>query len=164
MCLLSTGNSPGVCGDPGTPAHGSRLGDEFRTKSLLRFSCEVGYLLRGSPERTCLPDGSWSGLQPACEGERPGPARRLPGTRAPPSAVTGQLAQKPEGRFRRCVCEAAPPTPCRREHCVDGDAWPPEDPVRSPEGSQPERAPGRLLMARSGASLGCCGGRRGVAE
>ncbi|XP_035867009.1 CUB and sushi domain-containing protein 1 [Phyllostomus discolor] len=62
-----TGNSPGFCGDPGTPAHGSRLGDEFRTKSLLRFSCEVGYLLRGSAERTCLPDGAWSGLQPACE-------------------------------------------------------------------------------------------------
>ncbi|KAM5312551.1 CUB and sushi domain-containing protein 1 [Glossophaga mutica] len=62
-----TGNSPGFCGDPGTPAHGSRLGDEFRTKSLLRFSCEVGYLLRGSPERTCLLNGSWSGLQPVCE-------------------------------------------------------------------------------------------------
>uniref|UniRef100_A0A8C8Z1I0 CUB and Sushi multiple domains 1 n=1 Tax=Prolemur simus TaxID=1328070 RepID=A0A8C8Z1I0_PROSS len=62
-----TGNNPGFCGDPGTPAHGSRLGDEFRTKSLLRFSCEVGYQLRGSAERTCLPSGAWSGLQPACE-------------------------------------------------------------------------------------------------
>nr|KAF6460491.1 hypothetical protein HJG59_011409 [Molossus molossus] len=62
-----TGNNPGFCGDPGTPAHGSRLGDEFKTKSLLRFSCEMGYLLRGSPERTCLLNGSWSGLQPLCE-------------------------------------------------------------------------------------------------
>ncbi|XP_075853394.1 CUB and sushi domain-containing protein 1 isoform X2 [Microcebus murinus] len=61
------GNTPGFCGDPGTPAHGSRLGDEFKTKSLLRFSCEVGYQLRGSAERTCLLNGSWSGLQPACE-------------------------------------------------------------------------------------------------
>ncbi|KAG8517559.1 LOW QUALITY PROTEIN: CUB and sushi domain-containing protein 1, partial [Galemys pyrenaicus] len=71
------GGGPGLCGDPGTPAHGSRLGDDFKTKSLLRFSCEVGFRLRGSAERTCLPDGSWSGLQPVCEGERPwtGPGR-----------------------------------------------------------------------------------------
>ncbi|XP_051038037.1 CUB and sushi domain-containing protein 1 [Phodopus roborovskii] len=62
-----SGNNPGFCGDPGTPAHGSRLGDEFKTKSLLRFSCEMGYQLRGSGERTCLVNGSWSGVQPVCE-------------------------------------------------------------------------------------------------
>ncbi|MGH0144612.1 UNVERIFIED_CONTAM: hypothetical protein FKN15_003784 [Acipenser sinensis] len=62
-----SGESPGVCGDPGVPAHGSRLGDEFRTKHLLRFSCETGYILRESAERTCLPNGSWSGTQPVCE-------------------------------------------------------------------------------------------------
>ncbi|XP_070454474.1 CUB and sushi domain-containing protein 1 isoform X2 [Equus przewalskii] len=62
-----TGNNPGFCGDPGTPPHGSRLGDEFKAKSLLRFSCEMGYQLRGSPERMCLLNGSWSGLQPVCE-------------------------------------------------------------------------------------------------
>lgn len=73
VCLCPTGNRPGLCGDPGTPAHGSRLGDEFKAKSLLRFSCEVGYVLRGSPERTCLLNGSWSGQQPACEGESPQP-------------------------------------------------------------------------------------------
>uniref|UniRef100_A0A5G2R948 CUB and Sushi multiple domains 1 n=1 Tax=Sus scrofa TaxID=9823 RepID=A0A5G2R948_PIG len=47
--------------------HGSRLGEEFKAKSLLRFSCEMGYQLRGSAERTCLLNGSWSGLQPVCE-------------------------------------------------------------------------------------------------
>nr|XP_048312083.1 CUB and sushi domain-containing protein 1 [Myodes glareolus] len=62
-----SGNSPGFCGDPGTPAHGSRLGDEYKTKSLLRFSCEMGHQLRGSAERTCLVNGSWSGVQPVCE-------------------------------------------------------------------------------------------------
>ncbi|XP_024842164.2 CUB and sushi domain-containing protein 1 [Bos taurus] len=62
-----TGNNPGFCGDPGTPAHGSRLGEEFKAKSLLHFSCEMGYQLRGSAERTCLLNGSWSGLQPVCE-------------------------------------------------------------------------------------------------
>ncbi|XP_032960426.1 CUB and sushi domain-containing protein 1 [Rhinolophus ferrumequinum] len=64
---LCAGNNPGFCGDPGTPAHGSRLGQEFKAKSLLRFSCEMGYQLRGSPERTCLLNGSWSGVQPVCE-------------------------------------------------------------------------------------------------
>ncbi|XP_012879669.1 PREDICTED: CUB and sushi domain-containing protein 1-like [Dipodomys ordii] len=62
-----SGSHPGFCGDPGTPAHGSRLGDEFKTKSLLRFSCEMGHQLRGSAERTCLANGSWSGVQPVCE-------------------------------------------------------------------------------------------------
>ncbi|XP_069583000.1 CUB and sushi domain-containing protein 1 [Ranitomeya imitator] len=64
---LCSGYNPGMCGDPGIPAHGSRLGNEFKTKSLLRFSCEMGYTLIGSMERTCLSNGSWSGLQPSCE-------------------------------------------------------------------------------------------------
>ncbi|XP_075454326.1 CUB and sushi domain-containing protein 1 [Ascaphus truei] len=62
-----SGNSTEICGDPGIPAHGSRLGNDFKIKSLLRFSCEMGYSLRGSIERTCLLNGSWSGIQPACE-------------------------------------------------------------------------------------------------
>ncbi|XP_077451119.1 CUB and sushi domain-containing protein 1-like isoform X2 [Stigmatopora argus] len=62
-----TGLSPGMCGDTGLPPHGSRLGDEFKTKSLLRFSCEAGYNLIGSAERTCLHNGTWSGTQPVCQ-------------------------------------------------------------------------------------------------
>ncbi|XP_070827197.1 CUB and sushi domain-containing protein 1a isoform X2 [Chaetodon trifascialis] len=63
-----TGISPGICGDPGMPPHGARLGgEEFKTKSLLRFSCEAGYNLIGSAERTCLHNGTWSGTQPVCQ-------------------------------------------------------------------------------------------------
>ncbi|KAF7710922.1 hypothetical protein HF521_009794 [Silurus meridionalis] len=62
-----SGGSVGVCGDPGFPPHGSRLGEEFRVRSLLRFTCEAGYMLIGSSERTCLQNGSWSGTQPVCE-------------------------------------------------------------------------------------------------
>ncbi|KAM5163755.1 CUB and sushi domain-containing protein 1 [Mantella aurantiaca] len=62
-----SGTNPGTCGDPGIPSHGSRLGTEFKIKSLLRFSCEMGYTLMGSMERTCLLNGSWSGVQPTCE-------------------------------------------------------------------------------------------------
>ncbi|XP_054625925.1 CUB and sushi domain-containing protein 1-like isoform X1 [Dunckerocampus dactyliophorus] len=63
-----TGLSPGMCGDTGVPPHGGRLGgEEFKTKSLLRFSCEAGYNLIGSAERTCLHNGTWSGTQPVCQ-------------------------------------------------------------------------------------------------
>uniref|UniRef100_A0A3Q2QXN5 CUB and Sushi multiple domains 1 n=1 Tax=Fundulus heteroclitus TaxID=8078 RepID=A0A3Q2QXN5_FUNHE len=63
-----TGSSAGLCGDPGIPPHGTRLGgEEFKTKSLLRFSCEAGYNLIGSAERTCLHNSSWSGTQPVCQ-------------------------------------------------------------------------------------------------
>ncbi|XP_072466206.1 CUB and sushi domain-containing protein 2 isoform X1 [Notamacropus eugenii] len=62
-----SGSSVGICGDPGIPPHGIRLGDEFVIGSLMRFSCEPGYVLRGSSERTCHVNGSWSGTQPECE-------------------------------------------------------------------------------------------------
>uniref|UniRef100_A0A7M4DYW0 CUB and Sushi multiple domains 2 n=1 Tax=Crocodylus porosus TaxID=8502 RepID=A0A7M4DYW0_CROPO len=63
-----SGGSQGVCGDPGIPSHGIGLGDEFGVDSMVRFSCEPGYLLRGSSERICQANGSWSGTQPECEG------------------------------------------------------------------------------------------------
>ncbi|XP_043916396.1 CUB and sushi domain-containing protein 1-like [Protopterus annectens] len=62
-----SGSTPGFCDDPGIPAHGSRIGDEYKSKSILRFFCEAGYLLRGSAERTCQTNGSWTGTQPVCE-------------------------------------------------------------------------------------------------
>ncbi|XP_032244248.1 CUB and sushi domain-containing protein 2 isoform X5 [Phoca vitulina] len=61
-----SGTSMGICGDPGIPAHGIRLGDSFAPGSLMRFSCEAGHTLRGSSERTCQANGSWSGMQPEC--------------------------------------------------------------------------------------------------
>uniref|UniRef100_A0A8C3UBV4 CUB and Sushi multiple domains 2 n=1 Tax=Catharus ustulatus TaxID=91951 RepID=A0A8C3UBV4_CATUS len=62
-----SGGSQGVCGDPGIPAHGIGLGDAFDVGSVVRFSCEPGYTLRGSSERICHANGSWSGTQPECE-------------------------------------------------------------------------------------------------
>ncbi|XP_017162838.1 CUB and sushi domain-containing protein 2 [Poecilia reticulata] len=61
-----SGESNGLCGDPGVPVHGIRLGDEFTVSSVVRFSCEPGYILKGSPERTCFSNGTWMGTQPEC--------------------------------------------------------------------------------------------------
>uniref|UniRef100_A0A3P8W543 CUB and Sushi multiple domains 2 n=1 Tax=Cynoglossus semilaevis TaxID=244447 RepID=A0A3P8W543_CYNSE len=61
-----SGESAGLCGDPGVPVHGIRLGEEFTVGSVVRFSCEPGYMLKGSPERTCLANGTWHGAQPEC--------------------------------------------------------------------------------------------------
>lgn len=63
------GESAGLCGDPGVPVHGIRLGEEFTVGSVVRFSCEPGYMLKGSPERTCLANGTWLGTQPECHGK-----------------------------------------------------------------------------------------------
>lgn len=67
---LFPGDSAGLCGDPGVPVHGIRLGEEFTVGSVVRFSCEPGYSLKGSPERTCLSNGTWLGTQPECHGKK----------------------------------------------------------------------------------------------
>uniref|UniRef100_A0A6Q2X998 CUB and Sushi multiple domains 2 n=1 Tax=Esox lucius TaxID=8010 RepID=A0A6Q2X998_ESOLU len=61
-----SGESVGLCGDPGIPVHGIRLGEDFSVGSVVGFSCEQGHLLRGSSERTCQPNSTWSGTQPEC--------------------------------------------------------------------------------------------------
>uniref|UniRef100_A0A803T9B4 CUB and Sushi multiple domains 3 n=1 Tax=Anolis carolinensis TaxID=28377 RepID=A0A803T9B4_ANOCA len=63
-----SGNTAGSCGDPGIPGHGSREENNFRVKSVVQFSCELGYILHGSEERTCLctANGTWSGSLPNC--------------------------------------------------------------------------------------------------
>lgn len=65
-----TGDSAGQCGDPGVPVHGIRLGEEFTAGSIVYFSCEPGYMLKGSPERTCQANGTWLGTQPECHGKK----------------------------------------------------------------------------------------------
>uniref|UniRef100_A0AAZ3QFV8 CUB and Sushi multiple domains 2 n=1 Tax=Oncorhynchus tshawytscha TaxID=74940 RepID=A0AAZ3QFV8_ONCTS len=64
-----SGESSGLCGDPGIPGHGIRLGEDFSVGSVVGFSCEQGYVLRGSSERTCQPNSTWVGTQPECHGK-----------------------------------------------------------------------------------------------
>lgn len=79
-----------MCGDPGIPSHGIGLGDEFGVDSMVRFSCEPGYTLRGSSERICQANGSWSGTQPECEG------------------ITRLLSRCPLGVIGAVLCPALP--------------------------------------------------------
>ncbi|XP_023658640.2 complement factor B-like isoform X1 [Paramormyrops kingsleyae] len=57
-----------ACENPGVPAGGLRVGDHFRRHRQVRYTCYNGLLMRGPKLRTCLQDGSWSGMQPVCEG------------------------------------------------------------------------------------------------
>ncbi|MBN3314648.1 CSMD3 protein, partial [Atractosteus spatula] len=62
-----SGDSSGTCGDPGVPAHGEREESDFKIRSKVRFTCATGYILYGSAERMCFPNGTWSGRQPSCK-------------------------------------------------------------------------------------------------
>ncbi|XP_029114257.1 CUB and sushi domain-containing protein 1-like isoform X1 [Scleropages formosus] len=61
-----SGGTQGVCGDPGVPLHGLRVGAGLAIGSTLRFSCEPGHILEGSALRRCQADGTWTGTQPHC--------------------------------------------------------------------------------------------------
>lgn len=37
--------------------------------SMAAYSCDEGFMLRGSAERTCNSDETWSGAAPTCECE-----------------------------------------------------------------------------------------------
>eukprot|EP00118_Oscarella_pearsei_P009956 m.58895 g.58895 ORF g.58895 m.58895 type:complete len:711 (+) comp34843_c1_seq3:256-2388(+) len=54
-----------VCGDPGKPANGERLGS-YKYLDRVRFQCVKGFEIVGSFSRQCLASGDWSGTQPIC--------------------------------------------------------------------------------------------------
>ncbi|XP_028834623.1 CUB and sushi domain-containing protein 3-like isoform X3 [Denticeps clupeoides] len=56
-----------ACEDPGSPELGSMNNSMgFKVGSTVKFHCQAGHLLLGSPTRTCQPDLTWSGTQPQC--------------------------------------------------------------------------------------------------
>lgn len=59
------------CDDPGTPTHGSRkvskIGSgSFPVKTIISFSCNDNYLLRGSKVIQCQSKNKWYGKLPKC--------------------------------------------------------------------------------------------------
>ncbi|XP_078684198.1 limulus clotting factor C-like [Branchiostoma floridae x Branchiostoma belcheri] len=60
----------GQCWDPGVPANGIRDNNSnFTSGQTVRYTCMDGYwLLWGTANITCQPDGTWSGVPPTCGG------------------------------------------------------------------------------------------------
>ncbi|KAH0631151.1 hypothetical protein JD844_005313 [Phrynosoma platyrhinos] len=56
-----------TCVDPGVPLFGTQNNSQgYQVGSVVFFKCHKGYLLQGSTTRTCLPNLTWSGVQPDC--------------------------------------------------------------------------------------------------
>ncbi|XP_029694158.1 CUB and sushi domain-containing protein 3-like isoform X4 [Takifugu rubripes] len=56
-----------TCENPGTPEHGfMNYTTGFKVGSRVDFQCQQGHLLQGSTNRLCLPDLTWTGVQPTC--------------------------------------------------------------------------------------------------
>ncbi|XP_074086582.1 inactive serine protease PAMR1 [Macrotis lagotis] len=63
------------CSDPGGPVNGYRRTSEgsglingryAKIGTIMSFFCNHSYVLSGNEQRTCQPDGEWSGKQPIC--------------------------------------------------------------------------------------------------
>ena len=60
----------GICSQLVDPSNGrvdTSTGTSFG--DVARYSCDTGYTLNGPAQRTCQPNGQWSGSAPTCESE-----------------------------------------------------------------------------------------------
>jgi len=70
-CYYFKNFSVGVfCGQPDIPSNG-RVDNSAGTSfgDVARYSCDTGYMLNGTAERTCQANGQWNGSVPTCERE-----------------------------------------------------------------------------------------------
>ncbi|XP_077597411.1 complement factor B-like [Stigmatopora nigra] len=63
ICSRDSGSD---CADPGIPAGALRTGNSFGLDDKVKYSCNGNMFLVGSPERVCLENGQWTGIEPAC--------------------------------------------------------------------------------------------------
>ena len=64
---ISVGVSCVQLDDPSNGHVNTSAGTSFG--DVARYSCDAGYTLNGTSERTCQADGQWNGTEPTCEGE-----------------------------------------------------------------------------------------------
>ncbi|XP_074146807.1 sushi domain-containing protein 2 [Sminthopsis crassicaudata] len=55
------------CGWLAPPEHGKKTGTRYLVGASVEFGCEPGFTLSGSKQRTCQPDGRWSGEPAQCK-------------------------------------------------------------------------------------------------
>ncbi|CAH3021429.1 unnamed protein product, partial [Porites evermanni] len=61
-----------ICPDPGVPANGSRIGNDFLDGQTVAFRCDQGHTLIGSQVLQCVA-GKWNGVSPKCKASCPNP-------------------------------------------------------------------------------------------
>jgi Sushi repeat (SCR repeat) len=73
LVIIEGGENILSCGLPGRPVNGLINGSKFdESESFpagteVQFSCVESYqILKGAAVRTCMEDGTWSGLRPWC--------------------------------------------------------------------------------------------------
>ncbi|OCU00923.1 sushi, von Willebrand factor type A, EGF and pentraxin domain-containing protein 1 isoform X1 [Xenopus laevis] len=57
---------PVRCGEPPSIKNGYVSGTNYSFGSVVAYSCDKGYYIKGEKKRTCLASGEWSGRLPAC--------------------------------------------------------------------------------------------------
>ena len=55
------------CGPLNDPVNGEVTVQETTLGSIAEYSCSQGYVLSNEEDRTCQPNGKWSGDEPICE-------------------------------------------------------------------------------------------------
>ena len=58
-----------TCGFLEAPGNGSKNGSSPLAGSVITFSCNDGFILGGSAQRTCTEAGTWDGVETTCIGE-----------------------------------------------------------------------------------------------
>ena len=71
LFLFSSSSSSSVvtCGVPGYVEHGQTVGFGHSFGDSVVTTCKPGFKLVGSPRRSCLSNGTWSGEKPRCQGK-----------------------------------------------------------------------------------------------
>ena len=57
--------------------NGSMSGNLTVYPNIVAFSCDPGFILRGSSVRTCQSNGTWDGYEATCEGKMPKTMKRI---------------------------------------------------------------------------------------
>ena len=68
-CLCIYSNAcffKGLCNKPGILKNGRVIGRNYSDGSVIKYECNKGYVVRGSPFSTCR-RGAWEGQFPECE-------------------------------------------------------------------------------------------------
>ncbi|XP_077986729.1 complement factor B-like isoform X2 [Glandiceps talaboti] len=60
-------NGASDCRNPGVPINGRKSGYRYNRRNQVRFYCNAGYDMIGSPIRECMVTGKWTGEKVTCE-------------------------------------------------------------------------------------------------